>query len=381
MIHQNAILVLLILFFSSVAFILQEKYNWAKKISGCMIALVFGMFLSNTNLVVTDSVVYDFVWDYVLPFSLPFLLWNANIKHIFKDSKRLLGIYLISAFGTLLGVVLAILFFRSQLPDIGHIGAMMCGTYIGGSVNLVAIADLFKVNKSILSASIVADNFLMVLYFLVLVYLPSSTLLKKYFKKKKHKNVEKKNTNQKLTIVSVLLGSLLSFFIVFISKALGTAFGSIPVSNVFMEVLITLLKSQYIWITTWSVLLATSFSNYMEKVQPSKVVGEYLMHIFFMVIGIPASLWMILTSMPLLFVFNFIIVSINLIISLIGGKLFDYSLESICVASNANIGGPTTAAAYATSLGWDGLVVPAVLVGTLGYVLGNYAGIFIGTFL
>ena len=51
------------------------------------------------------------------------------------------------------------------------------------------------------------------------------------------------------------------------------------------------------------------------------------------------------------------------------------------VASNANVGGPTTSAAMAIAKGWTALVGPALLVGTLGYVLGNYFGIFVGTML
>ncbi|MDO4468048.1 MAG: DUF819 family protein [Bacillota bacterium] len=381
MIYQNWILAIIVLVCATLAYVLQNKYDWARKISGCMIALILGMILSNTNLVVSDAPVYDFVWDYVLPFSLPFLLWNANIKHIFKDSKRLLGIYLISSLGTLLGVVLAIEFMKNMLPNIGHIGAMMCGTYIGGSVNLVAIASLFNVDQSVLSASIVADNFLMVLYFLVLVGLPNMPFIKKHFKQRKHKRLDSDIKENKVSMKSILLGSVLSLAIVWISKSVSSLFGQITATNIFLELLITLLKSQYIWITTCSVFCATFFSRKMQAVQSSKIVGEYLMHVFFVVIGIPASLIMILTNMPLLFLFNFIIVFVNLMVTLIGGKLFNYSVESICVASNANIGGPTTAAAYATSQGWDGLVVPAVLVGTLGYVIGNYAGILIGTFL
>lgn len=381
MIHTNGVLAIIVIACATLAYVLQNRYNWAKKISGCMIALILGMLLSNTNIVVQDASIYDFVWDYVLPFSLPFLLWNANIRNIFKDSKRLLGIYLISALGTLFGVILAIVLLRNNLSNIGHIGAMMCGTYIGGSVNLVAIANLFEVDQSVLSASIVADNFLMVLYFLVLVALPNVSFLKKHFKQKKHKKEKEIHSEQKLSVKSMVLGSVISFGVVCLSKYVSSLFGNISTTNVFFELIITLLKSQYIWITTCSVCLATFFSKQIQTVFPSKIVGEYLMHIFFVVIGIPASLMMIITNMPILFVFNFIIVSVNLFVSLVGGKLFDYSLESICVASNANIGGPTTAAAYATSQGWDGLVIPAVLVGTLGYVLGNYAGILIGTFL
>ena len=55
------------------------------------------------------------------------------------------------------------------------------------------------------------------------------------------------------------------------------------------------------------------------------------------------------------------------------------TIEEITVASNANIGGPTTSAAFAIAKGWHSLVVPALLVGTLGYVIGNYYGIFLFT--
>ena len=62
----------------------------------------------------------------------------------------------------------------------------------------------------------------------------------------------------------------------------------------------------------------------------------------------------------------------------IGAKLFKCNLEDAIIASNANIGGPTTAAGMAISQGWAALVGPAMLVGTLGYVIGNYAGTLVG---
>ena len=42
---------------------------------------------------------------------------------------------------------------------------------------------------------------------------------------------------------------------------------------------------------------------------------------------------------------------------------------------------PTTAAGMAISQGWAKLVGPAMLVGTLGYVLGTYAGTVVGIVL
>ena len=59
----------------------------------------------------------------------------------------------------------------------------------------------------------------------------------------------------------------------------------------------------------------------------------------------------------------------------------DIDLEDIILASNANIGGPTTAAGMAISLGWTRLVGPCMLVGTFGYVIGTWLGIIIGSIL
>ncbi len=67
-----------------------------------------------------------------------------------------------------------------------------------------------------------------------------------------------------------------------------------------------------------------------------------------------------------------------MIISLVLGKLFNFSLEEILLCSNANIGGPTTAAAMAIAKGWNKLIGPIVLAGIFGYIIGNYLGIFMG---
>lgn len=51
------------------------------------------------------------------------------------------------------------------------------------------------------------------------------------------------------------------------------------------------------------------------------------------------------------------------------------------MASNANVGGPATAAAMASSKGWRDLLQPAVLMGCLGYVAGTPLGVAMGMVL
>ena len=144
---------------------------------------------------------------------------------------------------------------------------------------------------------------------------------------------------------------------------------------------LALLGNKYLIMTTITMICATAFPKVFNDAPGANEIGTFLIYIFFAVIGAPASIMSIITQAPLLLVYALIIVACNMLITLIFGKIFKFSLEEIILASNANIGGPTTAAAMAISKGWNKLVGPVLLIGTLGYVLGNYYGVLVGNLL
>ena len=59
---------------------LEQKYDWASKVSGMIIALVGALIFSNLNIIPTESVVYDNVWSYVVPLAITLLLYQCNVK-------------------------------------------------------------------------------------------------------------------------------------------------------------------------------------------------------------------------------------------------------------------------------------------------------------
>ena len=61
--------------------------------------------------------------------------------------------------------------------------------------------------------------------------------------------------------------------------------------------------------------------------------------------------------------------------------LLKLDLAEMVVASNANAGGPTTAAVMATARRWSDLVIPAILCGTLGYATATFIGVALGQWL
>ena len=123
---------------------------------------------------------------------------------------------------------------------------------------------------------------------------------------------------------------------------------------------------------------ATLKPDFFGKLGGAQEIGTFLIYLFFVVIGAPASIVSIFFKSPLLLVFCLIIVSSNMIVTFLGAKMFKFNLEDAILASNACIGGPTTAAAMAVSKSWSKLIAPIMLIGTLGYVIGNYCGILIG---
>jgi uncharacterized membrane protein len=63
------------------------------------------------------------------------------------------------------------------------------------------------------------------------------------------------------------------------------------------------------------------------------------------------------------------------------GKLFRMNSNELYLASNANVGGPTTAAAMAQAKEWERLVLPALLVGVLGYAMATAVALSLGPML
>ncbi len=374
---------------------LEQKYTWAAKMSGAIVALLGALVLTNFNIIPTDAPVYDVVWGYVVPMAIPLLLMQCNIKKIWKESGRMLVIFLIGSIGTTCGAVVAFMLLHDFIPGLSAVAGMMTGSYIGGGVNFAALADAFDIPGELVSATTVADNLLMTLYFFVLITIPSIGFFRKNYSHPhvdEVESVEQKDGDatsaatywgrKEISLKDIAFACATSFIIVAVSTLIAEFFAQlIPTDTVALNMLNALFGNKYLIITTLSMCAATFAPNTFGEIKGTQEIGTYLIYLFFFVIGVPASIMMILKNSPLLLLFCAIMVVINMLFVFVFGKLFKFNLEDIILASNANIGGPTTAVAMAISKGWVKLVGPIMLVGTLGYVIGTYFGIFVGNLL
>ena len=288
---------------ATLAVYLEQKTKIGSKVTGCVMALIFAMVLSNTGIIPLEAPAYDFVWDYVIPLSIPMLLFNADVKKIGRESGRLLIIYLISGIGTIAGGIVAYNLLKGAFADLGQVLPMMIGTYTGGSVNLVAMADAYHVGGELVSSSVVADNLLMALYFFALIAAAGSKFFLRKYRHPLIDEIEAQTRDGELggaatfwkpkqvSLKDIAFCIALSLVIVAVSVNIADLLGAvIPTSNFVLALINGLLGSKYLIITTLTMLVATLFPGQVGSIGGAQEIGTYLIHIFFAVIGVPASI-------------------------------------------------------------------------------------------
>jgi uncharacterized membrane protein len=353
-----------------------ERTRLGARLSGAVVTLLAAFTLSNLNVIPAVGPVYDTVWSYLVPLAIPLLLFHANLRRIVRESGATLIAFVIGAGGTVLGTWMA--FHLVPLGEHGwQLAAIFSATYIGGSMNYMGTAEAVGLRSGdLLSAGIAADNLMMTLYFLILFTLPSIVRLRRQF----HELLPDRWASSTTEVVLTETRKGARFHLPSLAGALALSAGICAVSY-WLERRFALAGIAILILTGITVLLATAQPHRLARLEGSGELGMLLMQVFFAAIGASANIATVLKVGPILFVFAGIILTVHLTVILLGGWMLRLSLPEIVIASNANMGGPTTAAAMAAAKRWEALVIPAILCGTLGYASATFIGVALGNWL
>lgn len=371
------IFVSLCLIISAYLGMLANSNKYLARISGVAVTMFCGALLSNFGVLPAESQVYDAIWKYFVPFSIPFMLMEANFKAIYKNTGKMLIVYLLGALGTLVGSVISYLIVYVG-PETHKIIAMLAASNIGGSVNLVAVSQsLDLIETSFFLASNAADNISMALYFLLMTFVVHEKRINRFFQ-----NLDKQSYLTARADKEEMSGGI--FHTVFVAHSSIT---SCVISLMFFCVGKLTMHFLYfdggviIVITFLSLLFTNLFPSAANSLAKSKDFAQILIMIFFAVIGANCNLKIVINVAPHLFLVMICMITFQFGFAIIGAKVFGVSIPETVIACNANAGGPATAGAMASAYGWHQLVVPGILCGVLGYAIGTFVGVFIGRFL
>jgi len=365
---------------------LEQTNKWAARLSGPVVALLIGMGLSNFRLLPIDAPAYDIIDTYLVRIAIPLLLLRANVLRILRDAKSMLLAFHIASIGTVIGAFIAAFLFRGSFDRVPEVTGIMAASYIGGGVNFVAVAESYQIKSELTNPLLVADNFIMAGMFMALLTIAASKLFRRYYPHPHSLAGDKEDTRalaaQHWRRKEISLLDIAKALAVGVSvAALSVILTNLLKARVESKILVSIFANPFVLITLLSVALSTLCHRWTESIQGAEDLGMYLLYLFFVVIGLRADFVEVVKNVPVLFLFCLVIAMTNLIFTLGVGKLLRLNLEELLLAVNASLGGAPSAAAMAISRGWSNLVLPGLLAGIWGYVIGTFIGILVAEIL
>lgn len=358
---------------AAAAFWLDWRYRWASTLGASLLAIVFGALLSNLGLVPVSSPVYDAVTGPVTSLAIAWLLLAVHVSDLRRAGPRMLAAFGLALLGTALGAIVGGLLLSGQLGDATwRLSGTLMGTYSGGSLNFVGVGRALELPDALFAGAAAADNLTTAAWLAACLLAPA--LIGRWYPDPPAPSAAGDDEGEEHehpffadAPVSVLRLSLL------VAVGLGLLVAARLTARVVPAV------PEVLWLTTFA--LAAGHLGPLARMDGAMQLGNYALHLFFVVIGIFSRLSEILEVGLAVLAFTLLVVGIHGLVVFGVGRLTRIDLGTLTVASQAAVGGPSTALAVAVSRDWPVLVLPGIAVGLLGYAVGNYLGVAVGQLL
>ena len=372
MIESPLFLTALIAVATATAFLLDRKVRWASRVGASLLALILGAFLSNSGIVPASSPVYSIIAGPLTSLAIAWLLLAVNLSDLKVAGPRMIGAFLLAGFGTAVGAFVGALALAGSFGEnTWKLAGVFTGTYSGGSVNFVSVERAVELPAFLFSGAYAADALTTGIWMAVCLLLP--IWLGRFYPTPILGESDPAQDEDhphpffdKASLSTLDLGILLAvgFLLVVASEWIGGLIPKVPA---------------VLWLTTFALLVG--HTKYFRTDRGALQLGNLALHFFFVVIGIYSRVSEIASVGVELFYFTLIVVGVHGLVVFGGGRLLKMDIGSLAVASQAAVGGPSSALAVAVSREWKGLVLPGIIVGLMGYALGTYLGLGVANLL
>jgi uncharacterized membrane protein len=335
--------------------------------------------LSNTGVIPLESELYVFVRRILLPASLLLLVLATDIPAVLSLGRDAIVLFLAGAVSIMVGGPLSFLalgwMFPPEMLDQAWRGlAALCGSWIGGGANFVAIGDSVGAAAGVMSLMVVVDIGVSNVWTAVL--LKFATIEKRMDEKigadrGRIDAVRAKVENYQAAVSRPAnLPDLMLIVALGIGLTIATnwAVSFIPDWKGF--------ANSFTWvvciITALGVALSFTRLRDLEGAGAS-VVGSFFLYVLITVIGASASFRAVVENLPLLSV-GVLWMLIHAAVMLVVRRMLRAPVFFLAVGSQANVGGAASAPVVASAF-HPALATVGVLLAVLGYVLGTYMGL------
>ena len=350
---------LLILLITALGWWLAERTAWGRQLGTTMLVLL-GLLVSNLSGVKPQAEAAAWINGPLTSLAIALLLLAVDLRRLWPDARRLLVPFLMAVMCTVLAVLIGGWLLQPLLgPGRGMLAGMFAATFTGGSLNFVSVARALQPPEALLAVATTADYVVFAAWFAVSLALA---------RRQAPRSTAAPAERWLVADGGLWQGLLWGLAVLLISNALTAALQRVwpALPAILVLTTLTLLAAQLPWAPTRRGCYG---------------LGLLLIQPFFTVMGLSSPVGALLgEGLPVLF-YAALIVALQGLALLLLRRWRGWGLGETLVASQASIGGPSTALALATAIGRAELALPAVAIGLLGYLLGTYLGLLAAALL
>ncbi len=378
--------VLAVLIFVAAFFFLLQQRTQAKLfdyLPPLLFIYATPVFLNNFGVIPSESSVYSGLSSIALPVFIVLMLIKVNVPAVVRVMGKGVLVMLMGTAGVMVGGVVAYFIVHGSLSDDAWRGyGALAGSWIGGTANMAATAEMLETSKEQFGLAVLADNVIYIVWLPLLLMsrdfadkfnkwarVPEDRLASMDAAAEMHAEEDQAPTMpQYLFIGAIAIG------VTWIATALapGIAEGLASLSPK-LETAFSTTTVRILLVTTAALLLSTTP---VSKLPNTTALGTALVYVFVAGMGARASISG-LAEAPMFVLGAFIWIFIHGLFCLAGAWIFRVDIHSVAIASAANIGAAASAPIVAAHHR-PNLVPASILMALLGYAMGNYLAPIVG---
>ena len=374
-------------------------------VGGALLVIIIAATLANFGVIplASESVpVYGQLLGTVAPISIFLLLLNARLKSLTQAGGPMLAMFALAAAGTLVGVLAAgwLLGAREWMGQwFGPLSGMFAATYIGGGANFNALALHYEFMQSgnLYAAAAVADHVLTVVWIAVLLIFPrlmrgilnisgpidaqsacNRTIVQSDARSDAQSDAqpdapsdpesrgeEESDSPGKPGLSDLVVLAALGVGAFVVSETLTAWLSTVTGANI----------PSILVLTTFALVLA-QFER-VARLRGTQVLGMFGAYLFLAALAAYCEVAALAETGSLglkLMAFVTLLIAVHGVFVVVAGRLMGQSAEVTAVVSATTVGGSTVVLPLVERFGRADLLLPGIVLGTLGNLLGTYLG-------
>lgn len=370
------IILLLFFFLITPLFIefLASRFNFLNKVGPVLISygvgLVIAQFINHTEELKS---VQSAVSGAAIMLALPILLMDLKLASLRSIAGKTAVSSLIALLVVTVVVVSSFQYFNHRVDNSWQISGMMIGIYTGGTINLASIQRALGVSQDTYIAVHTFDTLWTTIYLFGLLLMSGQFS----FKKKKDVEMQWKPVKRFFDALPWLKKEMIKNSGIQIGIAMLIAGLSVGAGYLFKEDIRD--AAIMLAVTTFGVGAAVLIPKTRLKVSTGP--GNYLLNMFGLALASMADFHSIIGADIDLILWIAVVLFGSFILHFLLDKIFKVDLATTMVVSVAFICSPPFVPVISNSFRRNDLLLPGLVVGVLGYIIGNYLGVIVAYIL